>query len=116
MSAGTTHHDLVPGALFLTRADLDDAILLLGGSERRQGHNIGAEAFDNAGLENLMVSVEAAAFVTAAIMAEIGNRGAGMRGSSQLLSWSRFAQGGSCWSDRRKKTAPLVMLEPMLSA
>ena len=61
MSAGTTHHDLVPGALFLTRADLDDAILLLGGSERQQGHSIGAEAFDNAGLENLMVSVEAAA-------------------------------------------------------
>ena len=85
MSAGTTHHDLVPGALFLTRADLDDAILLLGGSERRQGHSIGAEAFDNAGLENLMISVEAAAFVTAAIMAEIGNRGAGMRGQLAVV-------------------------------
>ena len=35
MSAETTQqNDLVPGVLFLTRADLDDAFSLLGGSER----------------------------------------------------------------------------------
>lgn len=79
MAAEATQSDLVPGVLFLTRADLDDAFALLGGMERRQGQRIGTEAFDEAGLENLIVGVEAAATLLANIMAEIGNRGASMR-------------------------------------
>lgn len=79
MSAEATLADTAPGAMFLTRTDLDDALSILGVSERRQGERIAVQALDDAGLENLMVGVEAAAALTAAIMAEIGNRGAGMR-------------------------------------
>jgi hypothetical protein len=71
--------DVVQGVHYLTRAELLEAMTLLNFSERQRGQSIGETAFESASKDHLMLGVEAAAHLVASVVAELGNRGSGIR-------------------------------------
>jgi hypothetical protein len=87
MSVDATQQDdhLLPGLLFLTGAQLQEVMAILGQSERFRGRHIGAEAFDKAGMDNLAVALEAAASIVAALVLETERRGSSPREQLALV-------------------------------